>query len=336
MNTQNALSALNNIIRKSRIHLYKPIQIAEILHRARVNGDVDVNDIQNYRNRSKVWRDQISQRLVGRVSTSSQKFQDNLFEANAIPPEVLSKLHEMNKKDGSVEKHIYLQMTARLNDVTFASNYISTAKRFRLKEFLDIFKRRPGLTRSVDKAYEIVAYSLFSALIAELNVQTTVSIRNPNRALMADFNDFIKKVIGLDGTDMILPARVYRSGVTNAADRGLDMWANFGPAIQVKHIDLSEDLADNVADSITSDQIVLICLDAERAVIQNVLAKTSTGHRFRAIITMNDLDHWYELCLTKYSGTLGKKMLEYLKREFNAEFPSNTSMMAFMKERGYA
>ena len=26
----------------------------------------------------------------------------------------------------------------------------------------------------------------------------------------------------------------------NAADRGLDMWANFGPAIQVKHLTLDE------------------------------------------------------------------------------------------------
>ena len=33
-------------------------------------------------------------------------------------------------------------------------------------------------------------------------------------------------------------ARVYRVGVTNAADRGLDMYSNWGPAIQIKHLSL--------------------------------------------------------------------------------------------------
>ena len=36
------------------------------------------------------------------------------------------------------------------------------------------------------------------------------------------------------------PVHIYRVGVTNAADRGLDMWANFGPVIQVKHLTLNE------------------------------------------------------------------------------------------------
>ena len=35
-------------------------------------------------------------------------------------------------------------------------------------------------------------------------------------------------------------ANINRIGVTNAADRGLDMWANFGPAIQIKHLSLNE------------------------------------------------------------------------------------------------
>ncbi len=45
-----------------------------------------------YRNPSKRWRDDVTRLLLDRVCTSSQKFQDNLFEANAIPPTVLATL----------------------------------------------------------------------------------------------------------------------------------------------------------------------------------------------------------------------------------------------------
>ena len=31
-------------------------------------------------------------------------------------------------------------------------------------------------------------------------------------------------------------AHVYRVGVANAADRGLDMYSNWGPAIQIKRV----------------------------------------------------------------------------------------------------
>lgn len=80
--------ALDKISRKSRVHFYKPIQIAEILYRDRVNG-LDVGDLESYRNASKHWRDDVTHRLVGRVSSSSTRYQDNVFDANAMPPRAL-------------------------------------------------------------------------------------------------------------------------------------------------------------------------------------------------------------------------------------------------------
>lgn len=35
-------NALDRVIQKSRVHLYKPIQIAEILYRDRTVGDIDL------------------------------------------------------------------------------------------------------------------------------------------------------------------------------------------------------------------------------------------------------------------------------------------------------
>lgn len=79
--------ALDKIIGKARVHFYKPFQIAEILHYDRLNHfQFDITNKETYRNISKQWRDVVSLRLVGRVSTSSQKYQDNLFDTNAMPP----------------------------------------------------------------------------------------------------------------------------------------------------------------------------------------------------------------------------------------------------------
>jgi HaeII restriction endonuclease len=68
MTLEQAKSALDRIIKISRVHLYKPIQIAEILHRDRVYGDINLADINTYRNTSKAWRNLITDRFVGRSS----------------------------------------------------------------------------------------------------------------------------------------------------------------------------------------------------------------------------------------------------------------------------
>ena len=81
--------ALELVIRKSRVHLYKPIQIAEILYHHRIEQGWNLNNLESYRNISKRWRDEVSLLLVGRHCTSSQKYQDNIFEANAMPPALL-------------------------------------------------------------------------------------------------------------------------------------------------------------------------------------------------------------------------------------------------------
>ncbi len=54
-----AKDALDSVINKSRVHLYKPIQIAEILFSERTNSDLNINlkELETYRTRSKKWRD---------------------------------------------------------------------------------------------------------------------------------------------------------------------------------------------------------------------------------------------------------------------------------------
>ncbi len=297
--------------------------------------------MDTYRNISKRWRDEITKVLVGRISTSSQKFQDNLFEKNAMPPELLNELVEFNKKnDGLVENYIYHNLATRYNLVLTAIKYIekSDTDTFDLNEFLSLFIHKPGLRRSIDKAYEITIYALFSTIVRALQAQIKISLGNPNKEILLDFKQFITLVLGLseNKVEITIPAKLFRVGVTNAADRGLDMWANFGPAIQVKHISLSEEMAEDVSENLTADKIIIVCLDGEAKTIEKVTKQLPFSDRIQGIITLSNLREWYKICLSKkYSATLGQDLLKDLKREFGFEFPATSAIEPFIKERAY-
>ena len=333
--------ALETVIRKSRVHLYKPIQIAEILFRHRTEKGWDLTDLESYRNISKRWRDDVSLLLVGRRSTSSQKYQDNVFESNAMPPALLAKLGEANKKGkGFVEAFIYKSLEARLSSVREVENYIksSSANAFLAKKLVALFQTTPGLRRSIDKMYEILVYALFATIVRALKAQITLEIGNKDEGILRDFERFIKMVLGIDAkqTRLVLPAALYRMGVTNAADRGLDMWTNFGSAIQVKHLTLTPELMEDIADDITADKIVIVCLNAEKGAIESLLKQVGWSRRIQGIITINDLDDWYKLCLSKkYRDNLGANLLKDVQREFDAEFPSSKEIGPFVAKRGY-
>lgn len=340
-NGRNAKEALDKIIKKSRVHLYKPIQIAEILRKNRLEKGWDLRNLESYRNISKKWRDEVSLRLVGRKSTSSQKYQDNLFESNAMLPVLLEKLGSINRKTkGMVEAYIYQSLGKRLSVVKDVQNYIkeSSPESFSLKRLISLFVENAGLKRSVDKIYEISVYALFSTIVRALKAQISLEIRNKDKNILNDFSKFIEMVLGIakNKTKIILPAALYRMGVTNAADRGLDMWANFGAAIQVKHLTLTPDVVENIAGGILADRIVIVCLTSEKKAIEGLLRQVGWGNRIQGIITINDLEKWYQLCLSnKYKNKLGKNLLGDIGREFNAEFPSGKEQNIFMQEKGY-
>ena len=200
MDNETAKRQLDKVINRARVHFYKPIQIAEILHRDRIEGDIDLYDLDSYRAPSKKWRDEISLRFVGNISTSSSRFQDNLFEANATPPEVLAHLGLINKnRNGVVEAYIYNALKQRLSQMSAALSYViqTDCKSFALQNFINNFTQNPGLARSIDKIYEMVVYALFSTLLEVLKVNSGVRIDNINNTILTEFSDFTQKVLGL-------------------------------------------------------------------------------------------------------------------------------------------
>ena len=300
-------------------------------------------ELETYRSASKRWRDIICLQFLGRTSTSSARYQDDLFNANAVPPDVLEVLgRENKKKNGIVEAYIYQRFLLRFSQMSSGLSYsnIHDKSTFQLNEFLELFWREPGLRRSIDKIYEIVVYALFSALVEVLEVSVEVSM-NPNKSeILKEFEDFAKNVIQLTSKEpkVKLKARINRVGVTNAADRGLDMWANFGMAIQIKHLSLTEELAENIVTSVSADRIVIVCKDTEQKVIVSLLNQIGWKSKIQSIVTETDLLNWYEKALRgKFANKIGDIVLKNITEEIVLEFPAtnSTEFLEFYKSRGY-
>lgn len=115
------------------------------------------------------------------------------------------------------------------------------------------------------------------------------------------------------------------------------MWANFGVVIQVKHLTLDPKLAQAITDQVESDNIIIVCRDAEKKTIETLMSQTGWIRRVRGIITEKELIQWYELCLRgKFASELGFILLERLEKEFRKEFRSaGDVVLTFLEERGY-
>ena len=342
MTIEEARAKLDTVIRKSRIHFYKPIQIAEILyHQRTVDRTLNLHHLESYRTRSRKWRDIVSAELLGTICSSSARFQDDLFHENAVPPEALYVLGQENlRTNGTVEAYIYSrfdnkheQLEAALRDCRNA-----TPATFQVRKLIDSFRYEAGLKRSLDKMYEIIVFSLFDTLVDQLDMTIDVSVSEKKIHVLHEFEDFARKIMCLDCQKLVYSssARVYRVGVANAADRGLDMYSNWGPAIQIKHLVLSEELAESIVDSVSSDRIVIVCKAAESKLIVSLLTQIGWKSKIQSIVTEDDLVEWYEKALRgTYSTPMGEKLLTTMCEQISMEFPSLQQGRGILSERNY-
>lgn len=181
-------------------------------------------------------------------------------------------------------------------------------------------------------------YSLFSTLVEALNLKVEVSVDRKHFDILNEFEDFSQKVMCIDFSNPTFSqdARVYRVGVTNAADRGLDMYSNWGPAIQIKHLSLDVSLAENIVNSVSSDRIVIVCKNAEKDIILSLLTQIGWRSHIQSIITETDLISWYEKALRgKYCHLIGDNLIKCLCKEIAQEFPSVDTIPDVLKDRHY-
>jgi hypothetical protein len=250
-------------------------------------------------------------------------------------------LGEENKRtNGAVEAYIYKSFMGKHDQLAKALNYCleSTKETFLVNKFIEMFWHEPGLKRSIDKVYEIVVYALFSTLVSALDFKIEISLNTEKQDILNEFSDFAKMVMCIDENNLssVQNARVFRVGVANAADRGLDMYSNWGPAIQIKHLSLDEELAENIVDSVSSDRIIIVCKDAEQKVIYSILNQMGWKSKIQSIITEQNLISWYQKALKgKYSNNIGNDLLQCLSTEINFEFPAIIEIPDFLKNRHY-
>jgi hypothetical protein len=343
MDIRTAKSCLDKIIRKSRAHFYKPIQIAEVLYHHRTDPKFDLADVEKYTRESKKWRDEISQKLVGRISTSSMRYQDDVFGSNAVPPAAIKALVKINKtKGGIVEYYIYQKLRAKLSEIATALDYCAEKdyKKFQLDVFLGLFRQVPGLKRSIDKIYEIIVYALFVTLIDFLQIDIKIRSSAKAAAALNEFSDFAERVLGISAQkpEIILPAKIFRAGVANAADRGIDIYGNFGYVIQIKHLSLTEESARKAVEPIAADRVIIVCKKSEEKLLLSVLNQIGWKSKIQNIVTEEDLLAWYDRALRgKFGDRIGMHIIKKIQEQLVLEFPASQSQTIekFFAERRY-
>jgi len=335
-----AKDALDSIIKKSRTYWYKPIQIAEVLYHDRVVGDADLNNLESYRIASKHWRNEVTMALLNAKSSSSNDYQDGLF-LKQMPQQYIKLLGKENRRtNGAVEAYIYGQFLHNqilLNKILHYCN-AATTEDFDIEYLLDTFLKENGLRHSMDKVYEVIVYALFSTLVEKLGLQVEVSVDVDKLGILSEFLDFAKMIMGIDVNirKSKQKAKIYRVGVANAADKGLDMYSNWGPAIQIKHLTLDVQKAESIVSEISSDRIVIVCQEAEASVILALLSQIGWKSRIQSIVTEKNLVDWYEKALRgKNSDILGSTLLKKMRDELVNEFPHVKEIPEIITSRNY-
>jgi type II restriction enzyme len=259
-----------------------------------------------------------------------------------MTPKLLAILGDFNQENnGIVEAHIYKSFSDKYFQLNNALNYClhSQPNAFKSDEFVNLFWSEAGLKISIDKILEIVVYALFETIVTNAGIKIEIIPNDPHR-ILDEFSEFAKKVIGLNNSDQRLSfdAHFHRIGVTNAADRGLDIFANFGAVVQVKHLNLSEEMAEGITETITANKIVIVCKNAEAKIIGSLLTQIGWRSRIQSIITIEELSVWYDRALTgKHHLLLRENLLENIREQIQLEFPSvgNSEFNKFIKSRGY-
>ena len=318
---------LDRLIKKSRADMYKPIAIAEILYKSRVDNSIRLTEKEDYRRRSFDWMKAIILRLHNKTTTLNSRYWDQTFDQDVMPPDSLAQLGEVNAKyKGIVETYIYAHLRSKFEGLSNIRNSLTemTVEEFNLIDFLARFENDSRYRRSVDKAYEIIVYALFNAVVFALEADITLSISENKKNVLQDFEDFANLVLGITCMQpkITQPARLFRVGTANANDAGLDMWANFGPAVQVKHLSLSPEQVGDICQNVQADQVIVVCKSCEVNSILAILSQLGLQDKLRGVITELELKKWYHLCCSvHYKETIGRFVIDSIIKEMWLEFP---------------
>jgi hypothetical protein len=336
-----AKERLDKLIKKSKDILHKPIGVAEVLFRSRTEG-LELGDREAYRRKSDRWSKAVVRGIRGFASTSNSRYWDQLFDKERLPPGAMVALGKANEMDSTmpvVETYIYAHLDHRLQGIKEIIEWVNERKPkdFNLQELIDKFFHDQRLKNSIDKLYEVLVYSLFEVVARRIDATVRMRVDHDN-AILKKFDDMALEVLGVNsGSPSIeYPARLFRVGRANASDGGLDMWANFGPAVQVKHLSLTKaEGFQDICDRISADRIVIVCKDAVTEAVNEVLEHEELKDRVQGVITESMLCEWWDrACSLADDPTMGADLLQELVEAIVEEF-SVAGTDGFIASRGY-
>lgn len=343
MDPERARQALDAVIDHARGQAYKAIHVAEILHRDRTeHGQFDLAVHESYRTRSKTWRDEVCERLVGATSRSNGAWQDSLF-AQAPTPETLTVLGRENRRlGGAVEAHVYRRLReviAPVGDLAADCERTAPAE-FSLLSMLDRCRMTPALQRIMARVFEISAWAVIDALVEATGVEITVAARSKRLGSLRLGALFEHWVLGRHGAERLVatPGAVQRLGVCCAGDGRVDLVSNFGFLAQVKHDRLDRALLLRIARQTPIEDATVICRDIARSYDATRLGADLRAASIRAVITERELTVWADQLA---SGQLGERAAQGLIRRLceglRREFPGvrGAALSQFIAERGY-
>jgi HaeII restriction endonuclease len=328
MNLKDARERLDSLIRKSRAHFYKPIHVAEVLHQCRVGGVKNVGNLEDYRARSKHWRDEVCQLVLGRKCTSSAQYQDAVFGDRGCPPKALRALADFNNSlKGGVEAYIYGRFRSTADQVAAVASYVEKCQPqdLSIAAMLTRFDNSSQLGRSADKVFEICVAALLATMTEALKLR--VRLEWDGDAAQSGAGQELLRAFGVEPAvvDSAIPARSFRVGSTNAADGGVDIATNFGVVVQVKRRQLDLDMVSTAVAAVSAPRLLLACESYAQAAVK-ACAERAT------LLGMKALESWFKACA---SGPGAQILKQKIVEGLEVEFPSVRSFAQFMRDRGY-
>lgn len=327
MDTKSAKAKLDHVINIGRVEMYKPIQIAEVLRIARTSKEIDLADVETYRIKSRRWRDGVTYALFNKRSTSSVRYQDDVWNNSAVPPAAMVALGKANATDAVVEAYIYSFIIGKNKELAIAVSTVTSLKSVHQVEALLSTFDSPTLTSSADRLYEILAAAVFKTELSQTSY--TISVDRPRGSTKEMSVDILVDLVASHP----MPLVVERLGHTNAADAGLDMWTNFGVAVNVKRRLLTAQLLDQIVTDTPIGSLHIVCVDIDLPANTRLKKLRESGLRI-SITTQRDLMNSSRKLLARAptSATFVKNLTE----AFDKEFPMARTLEDFARERGYS